>query len=158
MPPRARPHDGRPAPPPGIPCVTDCVMAELEKLGHRYRVALRCVPLPCPNARPPSDALTCTRPQSRARSAVRAADVLAPGHVRGRLPRPARDVAQVLRRRDVRPRAPPADTQDPRGAAHVHRPAAVCDRAAAGPGCARMRNMSTYVVASDVFSSCFRTC
>ncbi|KAF8891771.1 Fcf1-domain-containing protein [Infundibulicybe gibba] len=24
-----------------IPCVTDCVMAELEKLGHRYRVALR---------------------------------------------------------------------------------------------------------------------
>ena len=25
----------------GIPCVTDCVMAELEKLGHRYRVALR---------------------------------------------------------------------------------------------------------------------
>lgn len=29
--------------PPGIPCVTDCVMAELEKLGHRYRVALRYV-------------------------------------------------------------------------------------------------------------------
>ncbi|KAL7277838.1 LOW QUALITY PROTEIN: hypothetical protein ACG7TL_008783 [Trametes sanguinea] len=27
-----------------IPCVTDCVMAELEKLGHRYRVALRVVP------------------------------------------------------------------------------------------------------------------
>lgn len=27
----------------GIPCVTDCVMAELEKLGHRYRVALRYV-------------------------------------------------------------------------------------------------------------------
>lgn len=27
----------------GIPCVTDCVMAELEKLGHRYRVALRWV-------------------------------------------------------------------------------------------------------------------
>ena len=26
----------------GIPCVTDCVLAELEKLGHRYRVALRC--------------------------------------------------------------------------------------------------------------------
>ncbi|KAF5348699.1 hypothetical protein D9758_006869 [Tetrapyrgos nigripes] len=26
---------------PGIPCVTDCVMAELEKLGHKYRVALR---------------------------------------------------------------------------------------------------------------------
>ena len=25
----------------GIPCVTDCVMAELEKLGHKYRVALR---------------------------------------------------------------------------------------------------------------------
>jgi rRNA-processing protein FCF1 len=27
----------------GIPCVTDCVLAELEKLGHRYRVALRFV-------------------------------------------------------------------------------------------------------------------
>lgn len=25
----------------GIPCVTDCVIAELEKLGQRYRVALR---------------------------------------------------------------------------------------------------------------------
>eukprot|EP00743_Colponemidia_sp_Colp-15_P003404 GILK01003678.1.p1 GENE.GILK01003678.1~~GILK01003678.1.p1 ORF type:complete len:204 (-),score=27.79 GILK01003678.1:205-792(-) len=24
-----------------IPCVTDCVMAELEKLGHKYRLALR---------------------------------------------------------------------------------------------------------------------
>jgi U3 small nucleolar RNA-associated protein 24 len=30
-------------PSPGIPCVTDCVMAELEKLGQRYRLALRCV-------------------------------------------------------------------------------------------------------------------
>jgi len=27
----------------GIPCVTDCVMAELEKLGPKYRIALRCV-------------------------------------------------------------------------------------------------------------------
>lgn len=25
----------------GIPCITDCVMAELEKLGMKYRVALR---------------------------------------------------------------------------------------------------------------------
>ncbi|KAL0739858.1 hypothetical protein Bca4012_081371 [Brassica carinata] len=25
----------------GIPCITDCVMAELEKLGQKYRVALR---------------------------------------------------------------------------------------------------------------------
>ena len=24
-----------------IPCITDCVMAELEKLGTRYRVALK---------------------------------------------------------------------------------------------------------------------
>lgn len=24
-----------------VPCVTDCVVAELEKLGHRYRLALR---------------------------------------------------------------------------------------------------------------------
>jgi U3 small nucleolar RNA-associated protein 24 len=28
----------------GIPCVTDCVMAELEKLGPKYRIALRQVP------------------------------------------------------------------------------------------------------------------
>lgn len=27
----------------GVPCITDCVMAELEKLGHKYRVALRSV-------------------------------------------------------------------------------------------------------------------
>lgn len=26
-----------------IPCVTDCVMAELEKLGQRFRIALRLV-------------------------------------------------------------------------------------------------------------------
>ena len=24
-----------------IPCVTDCVVAELEKMGHRYRLALK---------------------------------------------------------------------------------------------------------------------
>ena len=24
-----------------IPCVTDCVVAELEKMGHKYRLALR---------------------------------------------------------------------------------------------------------------------
>ena len=27
--------------PSGIPCVTDCVLSELEKLGPRYRIALR---------------------------------------------------------------------------------------------------------------------
>lgn len=27
----------------GTPCITDCVMAELEKLGQKYRVALRYV-------------------------------------------------------------------------------------------------------------------
>jgi hypothetical protein len=26
----------------GIPCISDCVMAELEKLGPKYRLALRC--------------------------------------------------------------------------------------------------------------------
>lgn len=26
---------------PGIPYITDCVMAEIEKLGMKYRVALR---------------------------------------------------------------------------------------------------------------------
>ncbi|KAK4056726.1 rRNA-processing protein fcf1 [Microbotryomycetes sp. JL221] len=25
-----------------IPCISDCVIAELEKLGHQYRLALRC--------------------------------------------------------------------------------------------------------------------
>lgn len=25
----------------GIPCISDCVMAELEKLGPKYRIALR---------------------------------------------------------------------------------------------------------------------
>jgi len=25
----------------GIPCITDCVIAELEKLGPKYRIALR---------------------------------------------------------------------------------------------------------------------
>ena len=27
----------------GVPCITDCVVAELEKLGSRFRVAQRCV-------------------------------------------------------------------------------------------------------------------
>ncbi|TYI06242.1 hypothetical protein ES332_A10G144800v1 [Gossypium tomentosum] len=26
----------------GTPCIIDCVMVELEKLGQKYRVALRC--------------------------------------------------------------------------------------------------------------------
>ena len=25
----------------GVPCITDCVMAELEKMGEKYRIALR---------------------------------------------------------------------------------------------------------------------
>ena len=33
----------------GTPCITDCVMAELEKLGQKYRVALRYVRAQCPN-------------------------------------------------------------------------------------------------------------
>ena len=31
----------------GTPCITDCVMAELEKLGQKYRVALRCAQFCC---------------------------------------------------------------------------------------------------------------
>jgi rRNA-processing protein FCF1 len=27
----------------GVPCITDCVMGELEKMGTKYRVALRFV-------------------------------------------------------------------------------------------------------------------
>ncbi|GAB5573031.1 rRNA-processing protein FCF1 homolog isoform X2 [Prionailurus iriomotensis] len=35
----------------GIPCITDCVMAEIEKLGQKYRVALRVhVGIPCDEA------------------------------------------------------------------------------------------------------------
>lgn len=97
---------------------------------------------------PSSNALTCmmcTRSQSRARSEVRAADVLASGHVRGRLPRPACDVAQMLRRRDVRSRAPKTHTQDPWGPTHVYRPAAVCDRAAAGSRCPGVMNIDGYL-------------
>ena len=29
----------------GTPCITQCVMAELEKLGQKYRVALRYLPM-----------------------------------------------------------------------------------------------------------------
>lgn len=36
---------------PGIPCISDCVMAELEKLGQKYRLALRSVlPAPSPSS------------------------------------------------------------------------------------------------------------
>lgn len=59
----------------GIPCISDCVMAELEKLGQKYRLALRFVasvpsfPLPFANA---------TRfVQSGARPPLRAPPVLA---------------------------------------------------------------------------------
>eukprot|EP00160_Parvularia_atlantis_P020217 Unigene8273_Nuclearia_a/m.25409 Unigene8273_Nuclearia_a/g.25409 ORF Unigene8273_Nuclearia_a/g.25409 Unigene8273_Nuclearia_a/m.25409 type:complete len:115 (-) Unigene8273_Nuclearia_a:52-396(-) len=38
----------------GIPCVTDCVMAELEKLGPKYRLALRIA------KDPRFERLTCT--------------------------------------------------------------------------------------------------
>lgn len=30
-----------------IPCITDCVMAELEKLGEKYRVALKVAKVTC---------------------------------------------------------------------------------------------------------------
>lgn len=30
-----------------IPCITDCVVAELEKLGHKYRVALKVAKVGC---------------------------------------------------------------------------------------------------------------
>jgi len=30
-----------------IPCITDCVMAELEKLGPKYRVALKVAKVGC---------------------------------------------------------------------------------------------------------------
>jgi hypothetical protein len=126
----------------GIPCVTDCVLAELEKLGHRYRVALRCVLFRPRSPSYPRSLLLTSRlslcliehPQRRPRPALRAPHVLAPGHVRGRLPRAARGRRQVLHRRDVRPRAPPARAQDPRRAAHVYRPPPVRDRAPPGRG------------------------
>lgn len=33
----------------GIPCISDCVMAELEKLGQKYRLALRLALSPSPS-------------------------------------------------------------------------------------------------------------
>ena len=48
-----------------IPCISDCVLAELEKLGHQYRLALRCV-LPLPPLTGPQDSvLTMLLPRPR---------------------------------------------------------------------------------------------
>ena len=47
------------------PCITDCVMAELEKLGPKYRVALRYAPDPATRLRRPADtAPPCPSPGS----------------------------------------------------------------------------------------------
>lgn len=52
-----------------IPCITDCVMAELEKLGHKYRVALRLAKdprferLPCTHKGTYADDCICNRVQ-----------------------------------------------------------------------------------------------
>lgn len=35
-----------------IPCITQCVMAELEKLGSHYRVALKVAKVPLPSRLP----------------------------------------------------------------------------------------------------------
>ena len=35
----------------GIPCITDCVIGELEKMGHRYRLALRLAKVHMPSDR-----------------------------------------------------------------------------------------------------------
>ncbi|RHY25564.1 hypothetical protein DYB32_008232, partial [Aphanomyces invadans] len=54
-----------------IPCITDCVMAELEKLGHKYRVALRLAKdprferLPCTHKGTYADDCLMQRIQSR---------------------------------------------------------------------------------------------
>jgi len=124
-----------------IPCISDCVLAELEKLGHQYRLALRCVlPLPPltgpqdsvltmllprprpsrfilarPRPRPPRPPpLSSPRPsQRRTRPSLRAPPLLAQGHLRRRLHRQPCDAAPVLHRRDVRQAAPPAVAQGP---------------------------------------------
>ena len=132
--------------------VTDCVMAELEKLGQKYRVALKVAkvsperergrerasgspvgahgrirvlaarafaapPSPCPSPSftpclphplPLSFTLRCPHPKGPAR---RAPAVQPQGHVRRRLHLRARLPAQVLHRRDVRPRPAAAHPQ-----------------------------------------------
>lgn len=67
---------------PGIPTITDCVMAELEKLGPKYRMALKCVTPPAfthPRGSSPHTlcrsskkltSITGTWPQDRTRSSV----------------------------------------------------------------------------------------
>lgn len=113
---------------PGIPCITDCVMAELEKLGHRYRVALRWDKLESTVLH----ALTLS--QNSTRPALRAPYMHTRGHIRRRLSRPARYGAQVLHRRNLRSRAAPPDTSDSGRAPHVCRAEAIRNRASPGPG------------------------
>lgn len=124
-----RPHRGprrRPRPPAphararlGIPCITDCVMAELEKLGPRFRIALRLA------KDPRFRRLTCTHTGTYADDCLcnRVQEVSAPlaGHPpaaagltlsRPAPPLPRRSLsAPMLHRRHVRSRPQAAHSQ-----------------------------------------------
>jgi hypothetical protein len=92
------------------PYITDCVMAELEKLGPKFRVALRVAKdkiferLPCSHSGTYADDCLCDRVSQHQRQG---------------------------------PQAP--DSQDPWGADHVRRQPPLHDRAAAGQGRRRRR-------------------
>lgn len=76
------PHD------PGVPCITDCVIAELEKLGSKFRVAQRLVIVTVRIATnhssfflPPSPLLSLPSLQNSKRSTIWEAALYAQGHV-----------------------------------------------------------------------------
>lgn len=104
-----------------IPIITDCVMGLWTALFFVFFLAFCFLTLFLTNSgageagdQVPRGAADCARP------AVQAADVHAPGHVRGRLHCGARDGRQVLHCGDVRPRPQAPHPQDPRCPHHVH--------------------------------------
>ena len=119
------------------PCITDCVMAELEKLGTKYRVSLRVAKdprierLPCTHTGTYADDCLCervaqARPSRPARPA-RAAQPPGPCILRGlrRLPPARRRSAPGLPARSSPPARPPAHPPP----THRQRPPAITARA-----------------------------
>jgi len=92
-----------------IPCISDCVLAELEKLGHQYRLALRSVRLsleqtsssttdelpslrPCRPRPAPSPCSSAPAPPRTASRAIRASSA-SPARTRARTPTTASSTA-----------------------------------------------------------------
>jgi rRNA-processing protein FCF1 len=139
-----------------IPCITDCVLAELEKLGPKYRVALRIAKdprferIPCEHKGTYADDCLVNRVTEvrgwgkgdggTAGTVVRLSSACSEPqrHPRHRASPPfffldttalsPRPAAPLLHRRDLRPRPQAAAAQDPGRAHHVHRAAQVHDR------------------------------